>query len=197
MSRILSALAALAVVVASLLVTGTPAAAHERRTVGPYQLAVGFLDEPPFEGVKNSVDFRVTDTRTSKPVEGLEKTVKVDIFSGGLTTPLSLALETRFGNPGAYAAYFVPTKAGSYRFVFKGKIDTTDLNETFESGPGRFDDVGSTVAIQYPQKVPTGGDLSTKLADVQSAVDQARILAIVALALSVVGLGLAVRRRGK
>jgi hypothetical protein len=196
MTRAVSATAAIAVVVMSLIFTGSPAAAHERRTVGPYQLVVGFLGEPAFAGQANAVDLRVSDTRSNnKPVEGLESTVSVEIFSGGLGSSLKLPLRTRFGNPGAYAADFVPTKAGAYRFVFRGKIESTELNETFESGPGRFEDVESTTAIQYPQKVPAASDLAQKLGDLQASADQDRILAIVALVLGGAALALAVRRR--
>jgi len=43
MTRILSIAAAVAVVVASLGIFATPAAAHERRTVGPYTFVVGWI----------------------------------------------------------------------------------------------------------------------------------------------------------
>ena len=198
MSRVLAAMAAVAVVVSSFAISSNMALGHERRNVGPYQFVVGFLSEPAFAGTINGVDLTITDTRSSsKPVEGVEKTLNAEVTSGGLR-PLPITLGTRFGMPGHYAGYFVPTKDGSYTFRFKGKVESTDVDEKFESGPGRFGDVESTTELQYPTKVPTGAELSASLADIRSSLDQLRVLAIVAIALAVLvplGLGLTMRRR--
>lgn len=156
------AIAALVVVVLSLAATASPTEAHERRNVGPYQLVVGWLEEPAFVGATNAVSLAVSDTRITPPkaVEGLEKTLTVDVFQGGSTTAFSPAFRTRFGAPGSYAADIVPTREGSYRFVIRGKIDGLDVNETFESGPGRFDEIKAVTALQYPDKVPSGAELA-------------------------------------
>src|SRR5688572_18418633 len=116
-----------------------PASAHETRNIGPYRVVVGWLEEPSFVGVTNAVSLAVTDTRITpaKPVEGLEKTLTVQVYQGGSTTAFSPAFRTRFGVPGSYAADIIPTREGSYRFVITGKLETLDVNETFESGPGR------------------------------------------------------------
>ena len=117
-------------------------------------------------------------------MEGLEKTLTVDLQTGGLA-PLPLALTARFGTPGAYDGNFMPTASGTYTFHIKGKIETLDIDEKFESGPGRFDDVESMTALQYPTKVPSGDDLAKRLADIQESIYQVRILAAIGL---VVGL---------
>jgi len=163
MSRAIRAVAAIAVIASSFAIFASPAYAHERRTVGPYQLVVGFLTEPAFAGTANGVDLTITDTRSNKAVEGAEKTISVAITSGGLTTPLS------------------------------GKVEDTDVNERFESGPGRFNDVESTTALQYPTKVPTGADLAGKLDQLQTLV----IVGIVVGGLALIGAvaGLVMRRR--
>jgi hypothetical protein len=44
-----------AVMLTVLGFTARPVLAHERRDVGPYQVVVGFLAEPAFEGLKNGV----------------------------------------------------------------------------------------------------------------------------------------------
>lgn len=199
MSRFAAAVAAVAIIAVSMgLALATPAYAHERRTVGPYQLVVGFLTEPAFAGAVNGVDLRVTDTRATPPknVEGLNDTVTVDVFQGGLTTPLPLKLRARFGQPGAYAADFIPTRTGAYRFVFKGKIEQMDLNETFESGPGRFDEPKDPAALQYPDKVPAGSDLGDRLNAIERDLGSIRAIAIAALVLAIVlPIGNAVMRR--
>ena len=192
MTRFISIVAATLVVVSSFAIYGGAAAAHERRMVGPYQLVVGWLNEPAYVGLVNSLDLHVTDTRVTpaKAVEGLEKTLTVDLQTGGLTS-IALTVTARFGTPGAYNGYVMPTTTGTYVFTIKGKIDTQDVNEKFESGPGRFGDVESTSALQYPNKVPAADELTQRLADLQSGIDQTRLLAAAAVLIGIVALGVA------
>ena len=198
MFRVINAMATVVVVVASLLLFSGHAYGHERRNVGPYQFVVGWLTEPAFAGNTNGLDLRVTDTRTNTPVEGLEKTLTAAVSAGGVAA-LSLTLTARFGTPGAYNGHFVPTTSGAYVFDIRGKIAAQDVSEKFESGPGRFNDVETTTALQYPTKVPVADDLAKKLDAISSVVDQTRIIAIIALVLGVVALGGAglMRRRSK
>ena len=128
-------------------------------------------------------------------VEGLEKTLTVEVFQGGSTTPFPASFRTRFGAPGAYAADIVPTREGAYRFVVKGTIDTLEVNETFETGPGRFDEIRSITQLQYPDKVPAGAELGRTLDDIRSTADQVRIIAIVALLLAAAAVVLPLLRR--
>jgi hypothetical protein len=192
MTRLISLVAATLVVVSSFAIYGGTAAAHERRMVGPYQFVVGWLNEPAYVGLVNSLDLRVTDTRVTpaKAVEGLEKTLTVDLQAGGLA-PLPLTVTARFGTPGAYNGYVMPTLTGTYIFTIKGKIETLDVNEKFESGPGRFGDIESTTALQYPNKVPAADELTKRLGDLQSGIDQTRLLSAAAVVIGVVALGVA------
>lgn len=199
MTRLISFVAATLVVVSSFAIYAGTASAHERRMVGPYQLVVGWLNEPAYVGLVNSLDLRVSDTRVTpaKAIEGLEKTLTVDLQSGGLA-PLPLTVAARFGTPGAYNGYVMPTTTGTYTFTIRGKIESQDVNEKFESGPGRFGDIESTTALQYPNKVPAADDLTKRLGELQSGIDQTRVLSAVAVVLGIVALGAAVgvsRRR--
>ncbi len=175
----------LALAVSLMLVFVTAASAHERRTVGKYQLVVGFLNEPAYAGYTNGIDFRVTNTETTKLVEGLEKTVKAEVIVGGKTLPLPLA--SRFGQPGAYAAYFVPTKPGAYIFHFAGDIEGTKLDEKFESGPGRFNDVEDTTSLQFPEKLPDPLNVSAQVKAAQEVAANAQMIAYVGAALGALG----------
>ena len=198
MTRILAAFAATTLVLSSLLIAAQTAYAHERRTVGPYQLVVGFLNEPAYAGALNGVDLAITDTRTTpaKNVEGAEKTLTVEVFAGGLSASFKPALTARFGQPGHYAAYFEPTRVGAYRFVVKGKIESQDVNETFESGPGRFGDAEDPAAIQYPAKVPEAAALGDKLDAIDRDLRIAQVAALAALVVAIaLPIGLALRRR--
>jgi len=185
------------ILITTMLVVAQPASAHERRNVGPYQFVVGWLGEPAFVGVTNAVDLRVTDPRITppKPVEGLERTLTVEVFQGGSTTPFPASFRARFGAPGAYAADIVPTREGAYRFVIKGKIESTDVSEVFETGPGRFDEIRPITQLQYPDKVPAGADLTRALDDIRSTTDQVRIISIVALLLAAAAVALSLLRR--
>lgn len=192
----LRALALIAALVAIAIGSGHQSLAHERRTVGPYQLVVGFVDEPAFLGATNGVSLRVTDTRSTPAaaVEGLQDTLAVEVFHGGLTRSLRLDFGAVFGQPGLYAAHFVPTAAGSYIFRIHGRIRDLAIDERFESGPGRFDDVEPVSALQYPDQVPAGDDLGRALADLRAASDQARVLGVLAILIGLGALGLAVVR---
>ncbi len=190
MFRVLHALTALVVVIASVLIFSGRAYAHERRMVGPYQFVVGWLTEPAYVGELNSLDLRVTDTRHSPavPVVGLEKTLTADVAAGGLA-PFKLTVTARFGTAGAYNGVVMPTVKGAYTFHIVGKIDAMDVDEKFTSGPSTFGEIEDTAAVQYPVAVPVADDLGRKLDAIQSGVDQTRAFALVALALAIVGLG--------
>lgn len=186
--RVMNAASAVAIVVGSLLMFSGEADAHERRNVGPYQLVVGWLNEPAYLGQLNSLDLRVTDTRTTQPVTGLEKTLTANVAAGGLA-PYTLTVSARFGTAGAYNGWVMPTAPGTYTFHLKGKIDTLDVDEKFTSGPGTFGDIEDTAAVQYPAKVPVADALSKKLDAIQASVDQTRVIAILALVIGLGGIG--------
>lgn len=192
MTRLISFVAATLVVVSSFAIYGGTAAAHERRTVGPYQFVVGWLNEPAYVGLMNSLDLRISDTRVTpaKAVEGLEKTLTATLQTGGLG-PLPLTVTARFGTPGAYNGYVMPTATGTYVFHIKGKVEDLAVDEVFESGPGRFGDIESTTALQYPNKVPAADELTKRLGDLQSGIDQTRLLSAAAVVIGIVALGAA------
>jgi hypothetical protein len=195
MTRILSIAAALVVVLASFGLLASPAAAHERRTVGAYSFVVGWLDEPSYVGLLNGLDLTVTEATTTKPVEGLEKTLKAEIIFGGGAATMPLTLASRFGQPGKYQGQVVPTKAGDYTFHITGTIGTQTVDERFESGPGRFGGIEPLASLQFPDKVLSTADLAAKLDDANGKLTIAIAFAAVALVVSVASLAQAMRRR--
>ena len=192
MSRIAAVAAALAVALSAMTLLATPALAHERRTVGPYEFVVGFTEEPAFLGGTNGVSLRVTDPRATPPapVEGLQETLKVEIFHGGLTRSLALDFATVFGQSGSYAAHFVPTAPGAYIFRIHGNIAELAVDERFESGPGRFSEIQPVSALQYPETVPVASELGQALADIRGSLDQIRVLAAAVVVLALVAIAL-------
>ncbi len=140
-----------------------PTSAHERRVVaGKYALVAGFLEEPAYVEEANGVSLAVTNIQSNnRPVEGVEKTLKVEVTTAGQSKVFDL--RTVFSREGAYQAQFIPTKEGAYSFRFFGTIEGTEINEKFESGPGRFDEVISKGPAQFPAPVPTNGELAQQV----------------------------------
>jgi hypothetical protein len=195
MKRIIPCVAAIAIVVASLAVFAGPAAAHERRTVGPYTFVVGWIVEPAYVGQINALDLTVTETTSTKAVEGLEKTLKADLITGGGAATMPLTVAARFGLPGKYQGQVIPTKIGDYTFHITGLVNTTAIDEKFESGPGRFGSIEDIAALQFPTKVPSNSDLAAKLDESNAKLTIAIAIAAVALIVSIGSFAPALRRR--
>jgi hypothetical protein len=181
MQRKVSAAAIVVAAVALALAGLSPrqAEAHERRTVaGQFTFVVGFITEPPITGVPNGIDLRITDAQSNQPVEGAEKTLKADVMTGGQMKTYELT--TRFNMPGAYTAHLIPTKAGTWTFRFYGTLNGTPIDERFESGPGRFNDVQLASTLEFPQTTPTQPGATTTTpsneADVSAATEAQRAL---------------------
>jgi len=184
------------------------ASAHERRTVaGRFNFVVGFLTEPAIIDQPNGVSLAVTDATTSQPVSDVEKTLKVEIATGGQSK--TYELKTRFNMPGAYSVNLIPTKSGTWTFRFFGEIAGTQINERFESGPGRFNDVENSGELQFPVKTSSLSELTAQVQrlsgpaeagaatapatlpasvpDVQRALDEAKQARTLALGVGVTG----------
>lgn len=147
--------------VAAALLAFSPigASAHEHRTVGDYELVVGFLNEPAVSGELNGLDLRVSqpsaatpaaggDEAEATPVEGLETTLQAEVIYGD--QKMTLTLEAAYNNPGHYEAYFIPTAAGDYSFHVFGTINGTQVDETFTSGPDTFSTVIDRSTLEFP-----------------------------------------------
>lgn len=160
------------VIIASLVLAfgmlPNSAMAHERRAVGPYTFVVGWLVEPSFQGQMNALDLTVTETASTKAVEGLDKTLGAEIVAGGNAATLALPLAGRFGQAGKYEAQVLPTRAGDYTFHIFGTVGTTKIDERFESGPGRFGAVETAGAVQFPAKLVSPEEMSAKLDEVRT-----------------------------
>ncbi|MSP14355.1 MAG: hypothetical protein EXR62_15560 [Chloroflexi bacterium] len=178
--------AVLAALLLTALFTGV-AFAHDHRDVGKYTLTVGWTVEPAFEGQKNGIDFRVAQGsgNDAKPVEGLEKTVKVQVTYGGKN--VDLPLTPVFGKPGAYTADIMPTRAGTYTFHFTGKIVDQNIDEKFVSGD-HFDNVDAATGIMFPETNPSAQDMSSQLAQAQADAAAARTLGLIGIVVGILGL---------
>src|SRR6267142_1542120 len=193
MTRVLAMATTLAIVASSFALTSNVAFGHERRAVGPYTFVVGWLNEPAYVNAANGLSLDVTETSSSKPVEGLATTLQAEVIVGGGAKKLSLDLATDQETPGHYAGSFIPTKTGDYIFHIFGTVESTKVDERFESGPNTFDGVVSTDPLQFPDRVPANMDLAARLDSLQTLVIAAIVIG--ALALLASAGGLVMRRR--
>jgi hypothetical protein len=156
-----------------LLSAPLSASAHEVRTVGngQYEMVVGFLDEPAFQGEKNGLDLRVsklsaatpaaaspeatTHEDAGVPVEGLETTLQAEVIYADQR--MSLTLEPVWNEPGAYAAYFFPMAEGDYSFHIFGQIEGVAIDETFTSGPETFSPIQPREPLEFPKQTAQSG----------------------------------------
>lgn len=200
MSRLSAVTMAFAVMASVTLSFGGQALAHERRNVGPYQFVVGWLNEPAFQGQPNGASVRITDPRVTpaKAMESLEKALSIEVRSGGLSQTFTGTVRAVFGQPGLYSLDLIPTAGGAYTFQIKGKIETLEFDEKFESGPGRFNDVEAQSGLQYPAKAPVAADLTERLDAIDRQLGSIQAIAIVAIVLAIVlpiGSAVMARRR--
>jgi hypothetical protein len=182
--RFTMASVALLAALLGVVLTTVPALAHEKRHVGNYTFVVGFLDEPAYANVKNSLDlticngsdcnYTVQDAAKvlSNPVNDADKTLKVEVSTGG-SAPLALTLEPRWANPGKYNAYFLPTKVGDYTFHIFGTLNNNSIDEKFTSSPTGFSAVEQVQAYPSTSANASNADIAALKSQVQSTQNSA------------------------
>ena len=174
----------------ALLIVPTSAFAHERRSIdnGKYDVTVGWDSEPAYQGIKNGAAIRIAQggSNPAVPVEGAEKTLKVQIRQGASTR--EFPLRAVFGQPGYYVADIVPTRDGDYQWTFVGSINGDQINEKFDTADGKFDKVDPASALQFPQALPDPGQQGAALSAAQSEAQSARMLALAGVGVGALGL---------
>lgn len=199
LKKLLPPLAALCL----LALTLQTALAHEPRDIEDYNLVVGFLHEPAFEGILNGVYLSVTKVAAhghgeeasadkeeqassgghghgeelTEGVEDLEQTILVEVTHVPSGAKRNMTLHA-FGEPGNYKSDFIPTASGQYVFHFIGTIEGMLLNERFESGVGTFDDVQPATAIQFPESAASTRELEAAVRGALESAQQAQDTAL-------------------
>jgi len=135
--------------IASLIVLGfsfTSVYAHTTIQVGPYEIEVGWLDEPPVVGILNAITI---DIREPGDVEGVStgitnafKKLEASVVSGGASKVLDVNTDPR---PGHYYAKIIPTKTGSLQLKLKGEINGVQIDTVIP-----IEDVESTSVLDFP-----------------------------------------------
>ena len=137
------------------------------------------------------------------PVEGAEQTLQVEVTHIPTGDSKVMNLRPLFNAPGEYVADLIPTAPGAYQFRFVGTIEGEKVEEVFlsEGAGGDFDDVRSSVELQFPVQLPEIREIEGAVRGAQNTAVQAQdtalaaedsassvgILAIVGIVLGAVG----------
>jgi len=144
-----------------------PTHAHDSIVAGKYELALGWVTEPPLLGVPNAVFISITNSETGQPVEGVN-TLLVSVMAGGQTRALTLrTLEG--GAPGEYAAGFIPTARGTYTIKLDGTIQGQEVNATKE-----IEEVEPADSAQFPVVLPSLPQINQQLSRLQAENESLR-----------------------
>ena len=114
--------------------------------VDPYEIEVGWQDEPPVVGILNAITI---DIREPGDVEGVStgitngfKKLEASVVSGGASKVLDINTDPR---PGHYYAKIIPTKTGSLQVELKGEINGIEIDVIIP-----IEDVESTSILDFP-----------------------------------------------
>ncbi len=188
-----------------------PGLAHVVKPFGPYSIALGLLHEPAYVGFDNAVQVLVKQGDAAfTDITDKDLTVEVSIGSQRMDAMPMVPTadpDTGLGTPGEYEMHFIPTVPGAYSFHLKGKIKDTPVDETVTASDKTFNLVQDAGAVQFPARIPSATDLSTKLDRVSARVDKVEsrpdalptalvaLLAALVLGGAGIALGLSARRR--
>lgn len=124
--------AAVGLCVALAACLAAPATALETRRVGPYRISVGMRIEPAYTDERNGVDLVVRRAGDGAPIEGLEKSLQVELAAPG-GQRRAYALRPVPEQPGRYTTDWVLTRPGVYRIRVFGYVGSLRVDETFTS----------------------------------------------------------------
>jgi hypothetical protein len=151
--------------IAALAPWGPAAEAHERQLLQigarDYLIVVGFLDEPVYTGDKSGMDLRVMSPDRSspldarapevKPVENLDKTLKVEVKAGPHARVFDL--KPTYASPGRYEAVFYPTVATTYSLRLFGTVNNVPVDLSFTCNPLGHVSVEDTTTVKLSEQV--------------------------------------------
>lgn len=171
-------LAAGFIVVLVALVLAVPARAHTRVEVGPYQIVVGWENEPVIVGERNALLIEVKEGEV--PVEGLEGLLDLTVLYGGRSFIGQLAPTD---HPGVYAAEIFPTLRGQYEVHLTGQIADVTVDEFLEP-----EEVLPANVLQFPEIQPDPGSMQAEIDGLADQIQAAQTFAYAGLAAGVIGI---------
>ncbi len=100
--------------------------AHTTIHVGDYDVEIGWVDEPPIVGQRNSVVVNVTNTKATDSVVDISK-LTVNVNYGGETKTLTLQPLSE-DTKNQYIGPILPLVAGQYTVQLRGQLDSTNIS---------------------------------------------------------------------
>ena len=120
--------------------------AHTTVEVDPYEIEIGWQDEPPVVSVLNAITIEIREPGDvegiSKGITNAFKNLQASVVSGGASKVLDINTDPR---PGHYYAKIIPTKIGSLEIKLQGEINGIKINEIIP-----VEDVESTSVLDFP-----------------------------------------------
>jgi hypothetical protein len=140
----------------SIAIPSQFAFAHEKQLLSinekPYLFVVGSVGEPVYINDKSGVElFAYTpdpndlldeDANGTKPVTGLEKSLKVEVSAGPKNKTLDFEPDEE--NTAHYTATFFPSAETTYTYTLTGTVDNTPIHISYSCVPGAGDDDDSS-----------------------------------------------------
>ena len=155
-------------------------------TVAPGGKVVWTSMTPKLQSVTSGLAPSAPAAVNEMPVEGLEDSLKVEIKHVATEGTRVLDLRAMPEEPGRYTADIIPTAQGVYEMRVFGKVEGTDIDETFASfgGGGGFSDVLPASDLQFPEQLPGVRQIEGAVRGAISTAEQAQDAALSAQASS-------------
>jgi hypothetical protein len=170
------AIACLFVLLLTLVSAGL-VSAHTTVTNGPYNVEIGWLDEPPIVGQMNAIVMNLSSSdEQSTPVTESISGLTLTVSYGGQSKVLTLQ-PLGEDTPGQYVAPILPTVAGLYTVDVNGTLGTTTVSVQVQP-----EEVQAPDSVQFPKAIA---------ASTGSSLDPAGWLALAGLVVALAALVLA------
>ncbi len=131
--------------------------AHKTVIVEPYEIEVGWRDEPPLVSQQNAVVFKITQDGSG--VTNAFRDLTATIKSGSVSKQLDILSDVRAGH---YYSKIIPTKVGTLVVELKGTINGVQVNEQVA-----IEDVEDINLLAFP---PTSASGLPDLAQLKNAM---------------------------
>jgi hypothetical protein len=153
--------------------------AHDVHPFGKYTIALGWVHEPAYVGFDNAVQVLVKDDKGNPFTAITDKDLTVEVSLGQQKMSAQPLIpttdpDTGLGTPGEYEMHFIPTAPGAYTLHIKGTVGGQAVDETVTAGPKTFNEVTSASDVQFPVKLPSLLDVSSRLDRTVPRLDAAR-----------------------
>lgn len=130
--KLRTVLLCVAVATAALGAAAAPAAAHDTKTDGGYDVLFGGADEPIITGERQWLEIELTDAESGEPIEDVGESLTVTVQRSGAEEVYEADAEARHGEAGWYEAPIYFTEPGDYAVTIEGTVDGEEISATFQ-----------------------------------------------------------------